>query len=217
MTEKNYNPQQKQKKSMKKQEMAHNIGTHETLKKEKPEMIENKEEKLETIENKEEEEKVEASGEVEKKQEKKVKGKPKKTKSIVNGFNIPISTKQSAAICRFIKRKKIQQAIKELEEVVKIKKSIPMKGEIPHRKGKMMSGRFPGKAAKHFIILLKSLASNSIQDGLEDPVIVEAVANIGARPFGRAGIRRKRTHIKIVAENKTREKTRLGVAELEKK
>ena len=65
--------------------------------------------------------------------------------------------------------------------------------------------------------MLKSLASNSIQDGLEDPIIVEAVANIGARPFGRAGIRRKRTHIKIVAENKTKEKTRLGVVKLEEK
>ena len=209
MTEKNYNPEQKQRKSMKKQEKFQKAVDTEAFKSEKSEIVEDKDKKIE--------EKVEASGEVEKKQEKKIKEKPKKTKSVVNGFNVPISTKQSAAICRFIKRKKIQQAIKELEEVVKIKKSIPMKGEIPHRKGKMMSGRFPEKAAKHFIILLKSLASNSIQDGLEDPIIVEAVANIGARPFGRAGIRRKRTHIKIVAENKTKEKTRLGVVELEEK
>ncbi|MEK6847872.1 MAG: uL22 family ribosomal protein [Nanoarchaeota archaeon] len=209
MTEKNYNPEQKQRKSMKKQEKFQKAVDTEAFKSEKSEIVEDKDKKIE--------EKVEASGEVEKKQEKKIKEKPKKTKSVVNGFNVPISTKQSAAICRFIKRKKIQQAIKELEEVVKIKKSIPMKGEIPHRKGKMMSGRFPEKAAKHFIILLKSLASNSIQDGLEDPIIVEAVANIGARPFGRAGIRRKRTHIKIVAENKTKEKTRLGVVKLEEK
>ena len=78
---------------------------------------------------------------------------------------------------------------------------MPMKGEIPHRKGQIMSGRFPQTAAKHFIILLKSLASNCIYHGLEDPVITEAFANIGARPFGRRGIRRKRTHVTVAAEN----------------
>ena len=65
-----------------------------------------------------------------------------------------------------------------------------------------MSGRFPEKAAREFIILLKSLSSNSAYHGLENPIITEAVANIGSRPFGRHGIRRKRTHIKIVAEEK---------------
>ena len=130
----------------------------------------------------------------------KEKEKPKRTRAVVNGFNTPVSTKHSAAICRFIKRKKIQEAIKDLEQVARIKKPIPMKGEIPHRKGKIMSGRFPEKAAGEFIILLKSLSANSTHHGLENPVIVEAVANIGSRPFGRRGVRRKRTHIRIVAE-----------------
>jgi len=132
----------------------------------------------------------------------KQKEKPKRTVAVVNGFDIHISTKHSAAICRFIKRKKIQEAIKDLEQVARIKRPIPMKGEIPHRKGKVMSGRFPEKAAGEFIILLKSLSANSTHHGLENPVIVEAVANIGSRPFGRRGIRRKRTHIRIVAEEK---------------
>ena len=131
-----------------------------------------------------------------------VKEKPKRTKAVVNAFNVPISTKHSAAICRFIKRKKIHEAVRDLELVAMIKKPIPMKGEIPHRKGRMMSGRFPEKAAREFIILLKSLSSDSVYHGLENPVIAEAVANIGSRPFGRRGIRRKRTHIMIVAEEK---------------
>ncbi|MDP3992516.1 MAG: uL22 family ribosomal protein [Nanoarchaeota archaeon] len=185
MTEKNYNPEQKMEKAMKKQEIIHDVQKHETVKKE------NEISETEKDEAKEEKKEV---------QKQKEKERPKRTMAVVNGFDVPISTKHSAAICRFIKRKKIQEAIKDLELVAKVKKPVPMKGEIPHRKGNIMSGRFPQKAAGEFIILLKSLSANSAYHGLENPVIVEAVANIGARPFGRHGIRRKRTHIRIVAE-----------------
>jgi len=192
MTEKNYNPEQKQQKFVNKQQKTQKVQP----------IINKKSEK--DTEVKAEEIKEEAKPEV--KEIKKPAEKPKKTKAIVNGFDVPISTKHSMAICKFIKRKKISQAISELEQVAKIKKPIPMKGEIPHRKGKMMSGRFPQKAAKQFIILLKSLSSNATYFGIEEPIIIEAFANIGARPFGRHGIRRKRTHIRIVAENKSVEK-----------
>ena len=180
MTEKNYNPEQR--KPMKKHENVHT--EHEPLKSEKPKTN------------------VAEAKEIEKKEPVKQKERPKRTNAVINAFDIPISTKHSMAICRFIKRKKIQEAIKDLEQVAKIKKPVPMKGEIPHRKGEIMSGRFPQKAAGEFIVLLKSLASNSSYHGLENPVIVEAFANIGSRPFGRHGIRRKRTNIKIVAKEK---------------
>jgi len=137
----------------------------------------------------------------EKTEKKHVHEKPKKTEAKVNAKDIPISTKHSAAICRFIRKKGIPQAINELREVAKIKRPVPMRGEIPHRRGKgMMSGRFPQKAAKEFIILLKSLEANANYAGIENPVISEAKANIGARPFGRRGIRRKRTHITLTAK-----------------
>ena len=125
----------------------------------------------------------------------------KKTEATVNAVNLPLSTKYSAAVCKFIKRKKIDDAIADLEAVAKLKKVVPMTGEIPHRKGKgMMSGRFPQKTAKNFIVLLKSLKANAIHNGIENPAIYEAVANIGSRPYGRFGaVRKKRTHIKIVA------------------
>src|SRR3990172_5569691 len=184
MTEKNYNSQQKEKKAMKKQEKMQKIAEPETFKQERQETAEVKEvEKKETLDTKQKE-------------------KLRKTKAVINASDIHISTKHSAAICRFIKRKKIPEAIKDLELVARIKRPVPMKGEIPHRKGRMMSGRFPEKAAREFIILLKSLSSNSAYNGLENPIIVEAVANIGSRPFGRHGIRRKRTHIRIVAEER---------------
>ena len=79
-----------------------------------------------------------------------------------------------------------------------------MKGEIPHRKGKgMMSGRYPKKATEHFVKLLKSLLANSNANELNNPIIVEAVANFASRPYGRFGsIRRKRTHIRIKVKEK---------------
>jgi len=154
-------------------------------------------------------EKKEENIKEEKKEEKPVKEKPKKTEAVVNAYNLPISTKHSAAICSFIKNKKIENAIAELGQVLILKKAVPMKGEIPHRKGKrIMSGRFPKKATQNFITLLKNLSANATYNGLENPVIVETIANIGSRPYGRFGlVRKKRTHVRLKAmelkENKT--------------
>lgn len=129
--------------------------------------------------------------------------KPKKIGVYVNARDIPISTKESKAICKFIKNKKIDSAISDLEKVLIHKKAVPMKGEIPHRKGKgIMSGRYPEKAVKNFIILLKSLSANATNQEIGEPIIFEAIANIGNRPYGKFGrVRKKRTHIKIGAKS----------------
>jgi large subunit ribosomal protein L22 len=124
----------------------------------------------------------------------------KKEFAEVNSKSLPVSTKTAKYICTFIKGKKIDKAIENLEAVIAKKKAIPMKGEIPHRKGKIMSGRFPKNAAQEFIIILKGLKGNSLVNGLEEPVISEAVANMASRPFGRGGRhKKKRTHVKLVA------------------
>lgn len=198
MTEKNYNPEQKQNKAISNQQKSQKMQQPAA----KIEKLEKKEEiKPENTETKAEEKKQESVAQ----SKPIVKEKPKKTNAVINGIGIPISTKQSMAISRFIKRKKIEDAIKDLEQVARLKKAVPMKGEIPHRKGEIMSGRFPQKAAKEFIILLKSLAANSAYNGLEEPIITKSVPNIGERPFGRNGVRRKRTNITIIAEDKKKE------------
>ena len=126
-------------------------------------------------ENKEQEDKKEEIAEAKKvdktkkelKEEKaKEKGKSQKAKqskkeAIVNAKDSPLSKKHCIALCDFIRRKKIENAIKDLQEVTKMKKAVPMKGEIPHRKGKIMSGRYPVKAAEYFIKLLKQLSANA--------------------------------------------------------
>ncbi|MEK6819956.1 MAG: uL22 family ribosomal protein [Nanoarchaeota archaeon] len=159
-------------------------------KKHKHEEVEEKKEKIvETSENKKDKKQKEIQ-------------KPKKTEAVVNGLSLHMSTKTAAGISRFIKGKKIQRAIEELEEVTRIKRAIPMKAGYAHRKGEMMSGKYPQKAAGNFIILLKSLQANANFLGVENPIISESVSNIAPRPFGKFGsVRRKRTHVKLIARS----------------
>jgi len=223
MTEKNYNPQQKEQKAMKKQKafnavkkVDQPVESPKKVEKKQHEIAEvntntnsdlHKEKSTETI--KTEEEKAEIVKE-EKKEIKKEVPKVKKTEVSVKGINLPISTKDAKFVCKFVVKKRIGDAIRDLEKVEVGKKAVPMKGEIPHRKGKgISSGRFPKKASKNFIILLKSLAANANEGNLDEPIIVEAIANMAARPRGRFGrTQKKRTHVKIIAKDKTQLKNK---------
>jgi len=214
MTEKDYNPEQKNVKTMKKQQKAAEATTKKVVEDKKVE--DKKEELKKQTESKKEVEKTPKSKD--KKEEPK---KPKKTEAIVRGENLPLSTKKAAAVCKFISGKEIEKVIEELEEVLSKKRAIPMKGEIPHRKGRgMMSGRYPIKTTEYFIKLLKSLNANSIANGLDSPVIItKAIANIGSRPMGRFGAhRKKRSHIFIEAKSKSKSnKTKSKKSKKEKK
>ena len=74
-----------------------------------------------------------------------------------------------------------------------------MRGEIPHRKGKIMSGRYPIKAAQQFVKLLKQLAANATINGIDiEKIKIECQANRAARPYKRFGnMRFKRTHVTL--------------------
>jgi ribosomal protein L22 len=164
---------------------------------------EDKEKKKEKME--EELSQAEAGLKEEKKEEKKEEAKkPKKTSATVRGLDIPISTRHSVAICKFIKSKDVDSAIALLEQVMAHKKALPMKGEIPHRKGEgMMSGRYPEKATGEFIKLLKSLKANADANEIDEPTIAEASANLASMPYGKFGsVRKKRTNVWITARKK---------------
>jgi ribosomal protein L22 len=117
------------------------------------------------------------------------------------------SKKVCSYICKFIKNKEIDKAISDLELVIKKKKPVPFKGEIPHRKGKIMSGRYPEKASKLFIGLLKGLKGNAVQNGLEleKTRIYIASASWSARPARRGNVRAKRTNVILRAKEVTKE------------
>jgi len=149
----------------------------------------------------------------EKKQERKKENKKqpvkkiKKDIAVVNASSVNVSTKYAVAICKFIKGKRIGDAIRNLEEVMVKKKHIPMIGEYGHKHGvgKIASGagKYPVNASKQFIVLLKSLSGNANANDMDEPIISECIANKAVRPMGRFGRwERKRTHIKLIAREK---------------
>jgi ribosomal protein L22 len=148
--------------------------------------------------------KTEKSKEEEKKETKKDEKKsevskgPKKKEAVINGRDLRISTKHAIAVCNFIRNKNVDRAIVELEQVGNMKKPIPMKGEIPHKKG-IMSGRYPINAVKAFIRLLKSVKANAIVNELElEKVNIYCMANVASRPAKRFGqMKHKRSHVQI--------------------
>jgi len=161
------------------------------------------EKKAEAVETKKEEkvEKKEIKEEKIKETKAKAEGKDKKKKeeAIARGLDLSASKKHCIAICKMIKGKKIERAVKELEQVIKLKKAVRMKGEIPHKKG-IGSGRYPVNASKVMIKLLKGLDANARALEILNPVIVLAKADKASRPYRRFGSRRfKRTNVLLAA------------------
>lgn len=165
-----------------------------------------REEKMDNMEKAEK--KIEEKKE-DKKEEKKPEAKAEKPKlvkkdeAIAKANNLHVSKKQCMYICDFIKGKSIDDSIAYLEEVIKLKKIIPFKGEIPHRRGKgVMSGRYPVNASKIFIPILKNLKGNILvnQMDLDNSRIYFASASWASRPSKRGGGRFKRANIILKAK-----------------
>ncbi|MEK6792358.1 MAG: hypothetical protein AABX96_00195 [Nanoarchaeota archaeon] len=132
-----------------------------------------------------------------------IKPKVKKDVAIVRAPSVHMSKRHGMYICSFIKGKSIDDAMKDLEKVILIKKAVPFKGEIPHRKGKgMMSGRYPVAASKIFISILKTLKGNVMFNdmNLEKTRIYSAYTNWASRPQRRGGQKGKRASVFIEAK-----------------
>lgn len=136
--------------------------------------------------------------------------------AIVNGRNLPISTKHAIEIAKFIKGKSIQKSKALLEHVVQKKIAVPFtrfKRDMGHKPGRMAAGRYPEKASQHFITLLDSLESNALNKGLdtESLIITTIIPNKASRPWHPGRQRRtkmKRTHVTILAEEMVNEKSK---------
>src|SRR3989344_3038392 len=124
----------------------------------------------------------------------------KKEEAQAKGLNLHVSKRQCMYLSTFIKYKSIDNAMHDLSLVIKMKKAVPFKGEIPHKKG-MMGGRYPVKAAALFITLLKGLKGNALVNGLDPDKtrITLAVSNWASRPLRREGKKAKRTNVTLTA------------------
>lgn len=200
--EKEYAPSASEKKQMKTQAAKAPVVQKIDKKTE-----EKKEEVKSEVEVKPQTDNKEAKPEV--KEEKKGKKEviTKKEDAMAQGLNLSASKRHCVYICKFIKNKPIDVAIKDLGDVIKFKRAVPMKGEIPHRKGKgMMSGRYPIKVAGLFIPILKGLKGNAIVNGLdiEKTRIYYCSANWAPRPMKGGGARFKRSHVMLKAKEVTK-------------
>ncbi len=126
--------------------------------------------------------------------------RPKKDHAVVRNESVHISKRHGMYICSFIKGKNIDAAIKDLNEVISLRKAVPFKGEIPHRKG-MMSGRYPVAASKIFIPMLKNLKGAVLYNGMDitKTRISSAFTNFAPRPQRRGGTKGKRASVTIEA------------------
>ena len=100
---------------------------------------------------------------------------------------VPVSTKHSIEISKFLRYKPVSFAKAYLNEVIDLKKAIPFKTfnrDRGHKAG-MAAGRFPEKAAKEFLKLLNSAESNAQFKGLNvsNLKIVKLLANKAAIPM----------------------------------
>ena len=144
--------------------------------------------------------------EVKSKEKKKPKKILKKDVAIANGYSLKISPKHSIAICKVIRGKSPDNAVKRLEAVVKGKRAIPMAGlEVARQKGKGLAGaKFPKNACLEIIEVIKQAKANSIVNGIEAPFISIAKSNRASAPFRKGGRRSKRTHIYIEVKDKSK-------------
>jgi|SRR3989344_3573973 len=124
--------------------------------------------------------------------------------AIIRGVGLPISLKASVEICNLLRHKETKKAKSIMERVIKKQQPVPFKiyrGETPHRAGKIAEGRYPIKASKEFLQLIKSVEGNAHNIGLAgNLVITEIRAGKGPQQFhyGRQRrIRHKRTHVTI--------------------
>ncbi|HIQ50663.1 MAG TPA: 50S ribosomal protein L22 [Nautiliaceae bacterium] len=130
-------------------------------------------------------------------------------------YNLPISRKHSVEVARFIKGKKLKEALRILEEIIELK--TPVKLTKHHRgvahKKKIGPGRYPVKVAKYIKKVLLSAKSNGKNKNIDEEkldnslIFVEAnkgqTLYHGGRKIGR---KRKATHIfvKLLVEEDKR-------------
>lgn len=128
--------------------------------------------------------------------------------------SLPISTKQSIAISQFIRGKNVQKMKTFLEDVISQKRAVPFTrftNGLGHKPG-IGPGRYPQKAAKEFLSLLKSAEANAQMNGLNTAnLIVGMVKSNKASTswhYGRQRrIKMKRSNVDIILIEQKSEKS----------
>lgn len=114
------------------------------------------------------------------------------------GYELHISPKHAVEICTELRGRKLEDAKRILEQVIKLERPIPMrrfKKKVAHRSEIGGPGRYPEKAAREILKILKDAEANAKYKGLDpsNMVIVHMCAKKGRtikgympRAYGRA-------------------------------
>jgi len=99
------------------------------------------------------------------------------------GKELPISPKDSREVCRMVRGKRVDVAIRMLEEVVELKRPVQFaryNTGVAHKKG-VGPGRFPKKSAQAILKVIESAKHNAEYKGLDaDNMRVKVItANLG--------------------------------------
>ena len=145
--------------------------------------------------------------------------KPKNADNVSRaiGKEIRASPKFSSEICREIRGKKLSKAEQYLEDVIAMKKAVPLrrynKG-VAHRRGlkNACAGRFPVKAASRILKVLKSAETNAEYKGLDTERLYirhisaqrgRIIKGIRPRAFGRASASNTlTTNVEVILEER---------------
>jgi len=129
--------------------------------------------------------------------------------AIVNGKNLGISRKESVEVCRFVRNKSTESAKKMLSRVIEKKQAVPYRRylmSVPHRKGKVGPGRYPVKASRQILSLIKSAEANAESKGMSKNLFISHISahkgETQSRYGRKMGKKAKRTHIKIIIQEK---------------
>lgn len=133
--------------------------------------------------------------------------------AIASGRDMPISFKDAVEICRSIKGLDIESAKRFLEDVIAMKRMVPIKRykkKLPHHSLQgWYAGRYPVKASKYILDVVKQLEANAEYKGLDTSrlKIIHAAAQKGMvikkyipRAYGRSTpYFRQTVHVELAA------------------
>lgn len=142
----------------------------------------------------------------------------------VYGRDLPISSKQSIEICKWIKNKTLERAKRDLKDVLVHKTAVPytrFNWNVGHKPG-IGPGRYPENASEEILVLLNSVESNAVQKNLDvgSLTIVHAAAHRASKPWraGRQSRRKaKRSHVEIVVAVSAKQEKKAEPKKTEKK
>lgn len=133
------------------------------------------------------------------------------------GRELRVSPKSSTEICRAVKKKSVEKAKEFLNEVVEMKRPVPMKRfkkGVAHKRGleKAYAGRYPKKAASQILKVVESAEANAEYKGLDTERLYvkhistqrgRVIRGIIPRAFGRASAHNEQTtNIEVILQER---------------